>query len=159
MSTQHAAQFLPHAAPMVLLETVIEVTAETARCSVNVSKDSVLAPFLNVRGALPAWYALELIAQTVGVWSGWHGAQSGEPPQVGMLLGGRALKCSVPEFAAGSELFISVSMVLRDEKLASFEGVICIKQEKDNLQVAKGRLNTYQPDKDELIKLTQGKQE
>lgn len=54
-----------------------------------------------------------------------------------MLLGGRALKCSVPEFAAGSELFISVSMVLRDEKLASFEGVICIKQEKDNLQVGK----------------------
>ena len=76
-----------------------------------------------------------------------------------MLLGGRAIKCSVPEFTAGSELRISVAMVLRDEKLASFEGVICIKREQDNLQVAQGRLNTYQPDKDELIKLTQGKLE
>ena len=159
MSMLSAAHYLPHESPMVLLDKVLSVPEETALCSVVVSENSVLAPFLNVRGALPAWYALELIAQTVGVWSGWHGAQSSEPPQVGMLLGGRALKCSVPEFAAGSELFISVSMVLRDEKLASFEGVICIKQEKDNLQVAKGRLNTYQPDKDELIKLTQGKQE
>ena len=159
MSTQHAAQFLPHAAPMVLLETVIEVTTETARCSVNVSKDSVLAPFLNAQGALPAWYALELIAQTIGVWSGWHGAHSGESPQLGMLLGGRGLKCTVSEFAAGSELVIDVSMVLRDEKIASFEGVISIKGEQDNLQVAKGRLNTYQPDKDEIIKLTQGMQE
>ncbi|MBU9812183.1 hotdog family protein [Rahnella perminowiae] len=159
MSMLSAGQYLPHESPMVLLDKVISVTAETALCSVVVSENSVLAPFLNERGALPAWYAIELIAQTVGVWSGWHGAQSGEPPQVGMLLGGRALKTSVPEFAAGSELFISVLMVLCDEKLASFEGVICIKQEKDNLQVAKGRLNTYQPDKDELIKLIQGKQE
>jgi predicted hotdog family 3-hydroxylacyl-ACP dehydratase len=159
MNTLNAAYYLPHESPMVLLENVIEVTEETALCSVVVSEQSVLAPFLNARGALPAWYAIELIAQTIGVWSGWHGAQSGESPQVGMLLGGRAIKCSVPEFAAGSELQISVAMVLRDEKLASFEGVICIKRKQDNLQVAQGRLNTYQPDKDELIKLTQGKQE
>lgn len=159
MSVHHAADFLPHAAPMVLLQHVIEVTEETALCSVKVSNDSVLAPFLNASGALPAWYALELIAQTVGVWSGWHGAQCGEAPQLGMLLGGRGLKCLVSEFAAGSELLISVSMVLRDEKIASFEGVIRIRGEKDNLQVAKGRLNTYQPDKDDIIKLTQGMQE
>ncbi|MBV6821251.1 hotdog family protein [Rahnella sp. PD12R] len=159
MSTLTAAGYLPHDTPMVLLENVVSVTEETAICNVVVSPDGVLAPFLNARGALPAWYALELIAQTIGVWSGWHGAQSGQSPQVGMLLGGRAIKCSVSEFVAGSELLISVSMVLRDEKLASFEGVISIKQEKDNLQVAQGRLNTYQPAKDELITLTQGKKE
>lgn len=157
MNTLSAETFLPHAAPMVLLDSVIEVANDTALCRVVVSPDSVLAPFLNARGALPAWYAIELIAQTVGVWSGWHGAQQGEAPQVGMLLGARAVKCSVAEFAAGSELLIQVSLVLRDEKIASFEGVISIKQEKDNLQVATGRLNTYQPDKEELITLTQGK--
>jgi len=159
LSILNAADYLPHQAPMVLLENVVEVTEDTAQCSVVVSRESVLAPFLNARGALPAWYAIELIAQTIGVWSGWHGAQSGEVPQVGMLLGGRGLKCAVPEFMAGSELLISVSMVLCDEKIASFEGVISIKGEKDNLQVAQGRLNTYQPDKDEIIKLTQGMQE
>ena len=158
MSYQNAADFLPHAEPMVLLENVIEVTRDTALCSDVVSQQSVLAPFLNARGALPAWYAIELIAQTIGVWSGWHGAHAGESPQLGMLLGGRGLKCTVPEFAAGSELLIKVSMVLRDEKIASFEGVISIKGEEDNLQVAQGRLNTYQPDKDEIIKLTQGMQ-
>lgn len=159
MNLLSAEHYLPHEAPMVLLDRVLHVTEETAQCSVVVSENSVLAPFLNARGALPAWYAIELIAQTVGVWSGWHGAQSGEPPQVGMLLGARAVKCSLPEFASGSELMISVSMVLRDAKIASFEGVISIKQEEDNQQVATGRLNTYQPDKDELIKLTQGTQE
>lgn len=159
MSTQCAADYLPHESPMVLLDRVIEVTEETALCSVLVAQSSVLAPFLNDDGELPAWYAIELIAQTVGVWSGWHGARSGKAPQVGMLLGARAVKCAVPAFAAGSELFISVSMVLRDEKVASFEGVISVKHEEDNHQVAKGRLNTYQPDKDELIKLTQGTQQ
>jgi len=74
LSILNAADYLPHQAPMVLLENVVEVTEDTAQCSVVVSRESVLAPFLNARGALPAWYAIELIAQTIGGWSGWHAA-------------------------------------------------------------------------------------
>ncbi|CAI1208016.1 (3R)-hydroxymyristoyl-ACP dehydratase [Serratia quinivorans] len=147
----HAAEYyLPHASPMVLLEQVLEVGEEHALCSVTVSVDGVLAPFLDAQGALPGWYGIELMAQAIGVWSGWHACQSAQSPQLGMLLGGRAIHCELPAFPAGSKLLVSVQQLLKDEKLASFECEISI----DNVRIAQGRLNTYQPDQQEIIQLT-----
>ncbi|VEA63020.1 (3R)-hydroxymyristoyl-ACP dehydratase [Serratia plymuthica] len=151
MSRYHTAEYyLPHASPMVLLERVLEVGEDHAQCAVTVSPDGVLAPFLDAQGALPGWYGIELMAQTIGVWSGWHGRQHAQPPRLGMLLGGRAIHCELPVFPAGSELRVSVQQLLKDEKLASFECEISI----DNVRVAQGRLNTYQPDQQEIIHLT-----
>ena len=156
-----AKDYLPHAAPMVLIEEVIDVGEKSAHCRVKVAKTGVLAPFLTPTGALPAWFAIELMAQTVGVWSGWHGKQQGGEPQLGMLLGGRGLKCAVAEFAAGSLLDIRVEMMLRDEKLANFECAITLADSEDgqHQEIAHARLNTYQPDADEIIKLSQGMQQ
>ncbi|CAI0971491.1 hotdog family protein [Serratia proteamaculans] len=151
MNHYHTAEYyLPHASPMVLLEQVLEVGEEHARCAVTVSADGVLAPFLDAQGALPGWYGIELMAQAIGVWSGWHGRQGAQPPQLGMLLGGRAIHCELPVFPAGSKLLVSVQQLLKDEKLASFECEISI----DNVRIAQGRLNTYQPDQQEIIQLT-----
>ena len=151
MSLYHNAEYyLPHASPMVLLEQVLEVGEEHARCAVSVSTDGVLAPFLDAQGALPGWYGIELMAQAIGVWSGWHGRQNDQPPQLGMLLGGRAIHCELSAFPAGSELLVSVQQLLKDEKVASFECEISI----DNVRIAQGRLNTYQPDQQEIIQLT-----
>jgi len=149
--------YLPHAAPMVLIEQVLEVGEQSACCQVNVSADSVLAPFLDAEGQLPAWYAIELMAQTVGVWSGWHAQAGGSKARLGMLLGGRGLKCVIPAFPAGSVLTISVTMVLQDEKLASFECAITMDLPTSSFDepVAQARLNTYQPEPDELKKLIQ----
>lgn len=69
MSYLSPADYLPHDAPMMLLERVERVTDSSAVCSVTVDGHGVLAPFLNVDGDLPGWFALELMAQTVGVWS------------------------------------------------------------------------------------------
>lgn len=151
MNRYHNAEYyLPHASPMVLLERVLEVGEEHARCAVMVSGDGVLAPFLDAQGALPGWYGIELMAQAIGVWSGWHGRQRAQPPQLGMLLGGRAIHCELSSFPAGSELLVSVHQLLKDERLASFECEISI----NNVQIAQGRLNTYQPDQQEIIQLT-----
>lgn len=151
MNRYHTAEYyLPHASPMVLLERVLEVGEEYAQCAVTISPDGVLAPFLDAQGALPGWYGIELMAQAIGVWSGWHGRQAAQPPRLGMLLGGRAIHCELPVFPAGSELRVSVQQLLKDEKLASFECEISI----DNVRVAQGRLNTYQPDQQEIIQLT-----
>ena len=64
---------------MMLLERVERVTDSSAVCSVTVDGHGVLAPFLNVDGDLPGWFALELMAQTVGVWSEWHRLQKACP--------------------------------------------------------------------------------
>ncbi|MBN3345066.1 hotdog family protein [Pectobacterium brasiliense] len=152
-----AAAYLPHSAPMVLVDEVIHVDDEHAHCRVVVSRESILAPFLNAQGHLPAWFGIEIIAQTIGVWSGWHGRQiSGmqEKPRPGMLLGGRGYRCKQDNFPAGSLLDVTVTLLMRDDKIGSFEGEIAIAGE----TYASGRLNTYQPDEHELTALLeQGK--
>ncbi|PLV62101.1 hotdog family protein [Erwinia sp. B116] len=145
-----AARYLPHSAPMVLIDRVIAVTEETAHCRVQVSACSVLAPFLNAAGALPAWYGIEILAQTIGVWSGWHAQRRDDAaPQIGMLLGGRGYRTTLAAFPADCWLNVHVTLLMRDEKMGSFEGQICI----DDACVASGRLNTYQPDNLELQKI------
>ncbi|MBI0549910.1 hotdog family protein [Pectobacterium parmentieri] len=152
-----AADYLPHSAPMVLVAEVLHVDDEHAHCRVAVNRESILAPFLNAQGHLPAWFGIEIIAQTIGVWSGWHGRQSRElheKPRPGMLLGGRGYHCKQDVFPAGALLDVTVALLMRDDKVGSFEGEIAIDGEK----YASGRLNTYQPDDNELkTLLEQGK--
>jgi predicted hotdog family 3-hydroxylacyl-ACP dehydratase len=144
--------YLPHDAPMLLLETVMSVSEEQAVCQVSVNRRGVLAPFLNANGNLPGWYALELMAQTVGVWSGWHRQQCGEAQiSLGMVLGARELKCAAGEFAAESRLDITVTLLMQDERFGSFECAITVGDE----TLASGRVNTFQPSQEELTTLFQ----
>lgn len=73
------------------------------------------------------------------------------PPRPGMLLGGRGYRCQQAIFPADSVLDIRVSLLMCDEKIGSFDGVITI----DGDTWAHGRLNTYQPDDLELQQLMQ----
>ncbi|HEY2454389.1 MAG TPA: 3-hydroxy-fatty acyl-ACP dehydratase [Scandinavium sp.] len=144
--------YLPHNAPMLLLESVLNVTDEQAICQVTVNRQGVLAPFVDASGNLPGWYALELMAQTVGVWSGWHRQQKGEAQiTLGMVLGARELKCVSSEFSADSVLDITVSMLMQDGRVGSFECVITAGGE----PLATGRVNTFQPTPEELTTLFQ----
>ncbi|MBD2798058.1 hotdog family protein [Xenorhabdus sp. 18] len=143
-------RYLPHEAPMVLLEQVINVSDNHVHCQVTVSQDGVLSPFLNQEGHLPGWFAIEIMAQTIGVWSGWHRkARKEADSALGMLLGGRAVRCQVPAFTQGSVLDIQMNLLLQDEKFGSFEGEISCY----GTVLVTGRLNTYQPNKTELIQL------
>ncbi|MDJ0039505.1 3-hydroxy-fatty acyl-ACP dehydratase [Pantoea allii] len=144
--------YLPHDAPMLLLEQVDSVTDETAACLVAVSADSLLAPFLDPDGNLPGWYALELMAQTVGVWSGWHRHQQGQASiSLGMVLGARELICGAGILPSGAMLTVKVKLLVRDERVGSFECVI----EADGDTLATGRVNTFQPSAEELHSLFQ----
>ncbi|MEE3651685.1 MULTISPECIES: hotdog family protein [unclassified Brenneria] len=200
-----AAHYLPHQSPMVLVDEVIHVDDEHAHCRVSVSRAGILAPFLNADGHLPAWFGIEIIAQAIGVWSGWHGSRDArhkkssgailnvacdgpkgggqdarhkkssgailnvacdgpegggldarhKKPRPGMLLGGRGYRCKQAFFPAASRLDVYVTLLMRDEKIGSFDGEIVI----DGETYATGRLNTYQPDDNELKQLLeQGKQ-
>ena len=145
----HPGHYLPHTAPMLLLEQICDIGTDHARCRVTLSDTGVLGPFLTPDGQLPGWYAMEMMAQTVGVWSGWHGRRRGESPHVGLLLGARALHCVHPSFNAGSVLDISISLLLQDERIGSFD---CVIQQNEEI-LATGRLTTYQPDENEIIQV------
>ena len=142
--------YLPHDAPMLLLEEVLEVTDETAACRVTVTGRGVLAPFLDADGNLPGWFALELMAQTVGVWSGWHRRRQGQSTiALGMVLGARELICAAGILPAGRTLTISVSLLMQDARFGSFECAISAGDE----ALATGRVNTFQPTAEELTTL------
>ncbi len=141
---------LPHQAPMVLLDDVVSVQEYSAHCRVRVGVDSVLAPFLDDAGNLPGWFALEILAQTAAVWSGWQQqTQANIQPRMGMLLGARSLYCHQPRFYAGSTLDVHVTLLMQDEKFSSFEGEII----QEGIAVASARLNVYHPDEQELPQL------
>jgi len=150
MSYLSPTDYLPHDAPMLLLESVENVLAESAVCRVTVSPHGVLAPFLDAAGDLPGWYALELMAQTVGVWSGWHRQQKGqESMSLGMVLGARELVCAAGCFPASSELTITATLLMQDERFSSFECAILA----EGATLATGRVNTFQPSQQELASL------
>ncbi|WP_434638343.1 3-hydroxy-fatty acyl-ACP dehydratase [Klebsiella sp. I138] len=139
--------YLPHDAPMLLLEEVLEVTDETAACRVTVTAKSVLAPFLDAGGNLPGWFALELMAQTVGVWSGWHRHQQKQSSlALGMVLGARELVCTAGVLPAGQTLTIAVNLLMQDSRFGSFECAIYAGEK----TLATGRVNTFQPTAEEL---------
>ncbi|MRT54926.1 3-hydroxy-fatty acyl-ACP dehydratase [Enterobacteriaceae bacterium RIT693] len=146
----HPAEYLPHDAPMLLLEDVINVTDDTTICEVTVTETGVLGQFIDDRGSLPGWYALELMAQTVGVWSGWHRKQHGQDSiSLGMVLGARELVCAAGILPANARLTITVKLLMQDERFGSFECAISV----GNETLATGRINTFQPTTEELTTL------
>lgn len=146
-----AIDYLPHELPMVLVETVHEVSDDYAKCEVIVSKEGVLAPFINENDAIPAWFAIEMIAQTIGVWCGWHALKRNKRPQLGLLLGTRAFKSAMSEFPLGSRLVIFTHLLLRDDKLGNFDCRI----ELEGKTVVQAKLNVYEPDDQEIARLIQ----
>lgn len=142
--------YLPHDAPMVLLERVMAVSENDVHCQVTVNRRGVLAPFIDAQGNLPGWYALELMAQTIGVWSGWHRQNQGEAHiALGMVLGARELICDAGVLPADATLDIHAHLLMQDSRFGSFECRILI----DDAPVATGRVNTFQPTPDELTSL------
>ncbi|EGT4254926.1 3-hydroxy-fatty acyl-ACP dehydratase [Citrobacter amalonaticus] len=145
-------EYLPHDAPMLLLDEVACVREETAVCRVTVTSDGVLGPFLDTQGNLPGWFALELMAQTVGVWSGWHRHQQGQGTiSLGMVLGARELICAAGVLPAETALSITVKLLMQDDRFGSFECAITAGEE----TLATGRINTFQPSAEELHSLFQ----
>lgn len=142
--------YLPHDAPMLLLDEVVQVSDSRAHCRVTVSRHGVLAPFVDSQGQLPGWYGLELMAQTIGVWSGWHRQQRGQACiALGMVLGARELVCAAGHFPAGATLDIDVTLLMQDARFGSFECTVTA----DGTPLASGRVNTFQPTEEELVTL------
>lgn len=144
-----AKNYLPHETPMVMIDKVHLINEEHCICSVKVNKNGILAPFLNSDNSLPNYYAIELMAQTIGIWNGYHGIVKNQQPQLGMLLGGRTIKTTMVSFPHHSQLVIQTNLVLSDTKLANFDCQISI----DKQCIASGKLNVYEPDSLELEQL------
>jgi predicted hotdog family 3-hydroxylacyl-ACP dehydratase len=130
-------KFLPHDAPMILLDELIECLEESVHTKVTPNDES---PFCE-QGSIPSYVALEYMAQGVAAWNGYHAHQRQEHPKIGFLLGSRRLTLHVSSFLVGETLNVYGKCQYNDGEMASFECWI----EKNNERVAEATLNVYQP--------------
>lgn len=142
------ADYLPHRSPMLLLDGIEQIGRDGAVCLAVVDREHAAGPFLESDGSLRSYFAIELIAQTVGVWAGYVRSREGKGQiKVGLLLGARNISPSCDAFAPGSTLRVSMRVLMQDGRAGSFEGEITCGGE----VVCTGRVNTFQTDSDEEL--------
>jgi predicted hotdog family 3-hydroxylacyl-ACP dehydratase len=100
----HLAALLPHAGPMRLLERVLAHDALETRCSVAPGGG---AGFADGAGRLPAWWAIEWMAQCAAVDGSLRGRARGEAPRAALFVGSRRVAFAVDAFDGSARLEVT----------------------------------------------------
>ena len=112
------ASLLPHAGPMLLLDRVLEHTAEHTACAVDPGRSALLAA---ADGSVPVWVGLEYMAQCVAAHGGLASRARGEPPRPGLLLGSRRVRFATARFAPDRELRVEARHTRGESGLVAFD--------------------------------------
>ncbi len=81
--------------------------------------------YLDASGALPGWFGIELMAQTIAAYSGAKKLGEGEIPKLGFLVGTRSYQSHQAAFPVGTRLEVEVRPNYCDESgLWAFECVL-----------------------------------
>jgi len=99
--------YVPQHPPLLLLDTLEE--ASKTRCHARLRVDST-AWYATPDGAMPAWFGLELMAQTAAAHSGWKNRHAPSPSKGGYLLGTRRYTSSVDRFPGNATLEIHAEL-------------------------------------------------
>ncbi|WP_445371366.1 3-hydroxylacyl-ACP dehydratase [Methylomonas sp. HW2-6] len=137
------AELLPHTGDMVLLDRVVSFEEDRLSAVLTVRGDGLL--FGDER-AVPAWAALEYMAQAIGAYVGLQAKQAGQPIRLGFLLGSRLLQSNVGSLPVGCELVVTIEKIVQDEQL----GVFDCRVSGDNIEIS-AKLNVYQPRSDQSL--------
>jgi len=115
-ATKNVGRLLPHAAPMMLLNSVVAHGAD------YIETETVIHAGIptNDGEGVPAYTGIELMAQTIAAYSGIADMNAERPPQIGFLLGVRHFHCHASRFANGEVLRMRATIVVQYEQLAVF---------------------------------------
>lgn len=134
--------YLPHRSPMLLLDRVILVEDERCVCQTDINEHSSVAAFIE-NGQLDNVFTVEIMAQCIGVWSGFHQRQGGaEQIKNGMLVAIRDAKFSQAFVTSNQSLTTEVKLLLIDNNFGCFD---CKVKVQDEL-IATATISTYQID-------------
>jgi predicted hotdog family 3-hydroxylacyl-ACP dehydratase len=132
------ASLLPHGAGLRLVDRVVSEQADGIVVDVTVRGDGVFGDGPTV----PAWIALEYMAQAMAAWSGIQARRLGRPVRVGLLMGTRSFEATVPTFRHGDRLRVEAVRVADGEDLAVFD---CRVVDDDEGTLAVARLSVFHP--------------
>lgn len=110
--TWNPVDLVLHRPPVLLLEGIQEITEE--KCMARVRVDPA-AWYAEPDGAMPGWFGIELMAQTIAAFSGARKRLHGVAPRMGFNLGTRSYECWMPHFPAGAILEIEIELRYLDE--------------------------------------------
>lgn len=134
-------ELLPHRAPMILLDEVVDHDARSIVCRAKVPGTS---PFVR-DGQMPAVVALEHMAQATAALLGLHALAKGGPIRGGYLVGSRQLDLEIDELAVGDRLEVRAEHVWGEEQFATFACSL----HRDGVRVASATLNVLRTGADE----------
>lgn len=124
---------IPHREPMLLIDRVVHVAADSAAAEVEISRD---ASFFHEGMGVPAWIGLEYMGQTAALIAGYQLQQGLTQPHLGFLLGTRQYLMNTSWFCAGDVLLVECHQAaVSGEQLAQF--ACTIRRGDDTLASAK----------------------
>ncbi|WDY58370.1 hotdog family protein [Pseudomonas sp. PSKL.D1] len=112
MITWPLAELLPHAGDMILIDHIDSCDDEQINTRTTVRPGGL---FNRPDGSLPAWFGIELMAQSVAAFAGCRARRNGQPVELGFLLGTRKYQCDVEHFPSGAELHVHAQRSLEDD--------------------------------------------
>ncbi len=135
------AEVLPHTAPMILLDNIVDWQQGKVLCSLVINENSHL--FNDLEQSVPVYACLEYMAQTVAALAGLEARACQQEVEVGFLIGTRKCQFEQSCFTIGTRLFISAERVYAEEDgLAVYA---CeVKDQQDNM-ICRAQLNVFQP--------------
>ena len=140
-----AASCLPHSAPMVLIDDVLNVDMENqiVKTSVKIHDNKI---FFNkeINGISPL-VGIEFMAQTIGCYAYYKAGKT--IPKIGFLLGTRQYENKLEKFENGKTYILTAREIYGDNELVSFECLIYNEGEDENSEnyIAKATINAFQP--------------
>lgn len=103
---KQAEYYLPHRAPMLLLDELVEMKENGCIAKVKIHQDM---PFLEDQG-LPSWVGIEIMAQTIALFGGVKERLKDNSPKLGFLLGSKSFEMGQDYFAIGEELTVEIDL-------------------------------------------------
>jgi len=140
----HLHQLLPHEQPMALVDELVDVGDKHIHCRVIPGERNLF--FDTESRTIPGYVGVELMAQSVAGWSGYHAWVRGKSSPVGFLLGCRCYKTECSAFKEHQVLDIYAEQVLENNGMAVFSCRI----EHQGTVLANSQLNLFIPSQEKL---------
>lgn len=141
MNNYSIEQVVPHDAPMILIDQLVEYSDESATCSVTITPQS---PFYNEQiEGVPSYIGVEYMAQSIAAYAGALANDINEAVKIGFLIGTRKYKTHQTMFCKNSILTIYVHKLYQEESgLSVFE---CQISENKKI-LCDAKINVFQPE-------------
>ncbi|MDR1229604.1 MAG: hypothetical protein LBK55_11460 [Azoarcus sp.] len=134
------AKYLSHRGYALLLDRVIEASANRILCAVALRENS---PFCR-EGRVPAYIGIEYMAQAAGALIGWGAYTEDVSPRIGFLVSVRKFTSMVDGFAAGTTLMVEAREVIRDND-SGLGTMACAIYHPADVLIARTQLTAYMP--------------